>query len=151
MLFLYFLPGSEVDGPRVPKGFGLIRSLGNIVLSILTVVLLYITSVCSKRKWPTCKRTSFLTGEKIYWESTTDEKCFGSACNEVGLLGRYHMGTDPESPSWSAIPSTFWMGKRNWRIRMESYVDRSSRGQQSVPRTDQVQLQEEVRRKVQVH
>ena len=57
MLFLYFLPGSEVDGPRVPKGFGLIRSLGNIVLSILTVVLLYITSVCSKRKWPTCKRS----------------------------------------------------------------------------------------------
>ena len=57
MLFLYFLPGSEVDGPRVPKGFGLIRSLGNIVLSILTVVLLYITSVCSKRKWPMCKRS----------------------------------------------------------------------------------------------
>ena len=49
MLFLYFFPGSEVEGPKVPKGFGLIKSLGNIMLNILTVVLLYITSVCSKR------------------------------------------------------------------------------------------------------
>ena len=49
MLFLYFLPGSEADGPKAPKGFGLIKSLGNIMLNILTVVLLYIKSVCSKR------------------------------------------------------------------------------------------------------